>query len=206
MADDAGKEVARSDADIVAALGRRSLVLIGMMGAGKSSVGRRLALRLGIPFTDADSEIERAAGMSIPDIFAIRGESEFRYGEARVIQRLLEGGPQVLATGGGAFMNPGTRAAIARMGVSIWLKAELDVLMRRVKRRQDRPLLQTEDPAATLQRLMQERYPVYAEADVTVQSREVSHDRIVEEIVCALAGSIVAPRARPAPASKEDRP
>jgi shikimate kinase len=163
-------------------------------------------LRLGIPFTDADSEIERAAGMSIPDIFAIRGESEFRSGEARVIQRLLEGGPQVLATGGGAFMNAATRAAIVRMGVSIWLKAELDVLMRRVKRRQDRPLLQTEDPGATLQRLMQERYPVYAEADVTVQSREVPHDRIVEEIVCALGSSIVAPRARPAPASEEDRP
>jgi shikimate kinase len=206
MADDVGKDVARADADILAALGRRSLVLIGMMGAGKSSVGRRLALRLGIPFTDADSEIERAAGMSIPDIFAMRGESEFRSGEARVIQRLLEGGPQVLATGGGAFMNAATRAAIARMGVSIWLKAELDVLMRRVKRRQDRPLLQTEDPGATLQRLMQERHPVYAEADVTVQSREVPHDRIVEEIVCALGSSMVAPRARPAPASEADRP
>jgi shikimate kinase len=126
--------------------------------------------------------------MTIPDIFATRGEAEFRAGEARVIARLLESAPQILATGGGAFMNPDTRAAIAAKGISIWLKAEFDVLMKRIKRRHDRPLLKTEDPGATLRKLMDERYPVYALADVTVQSREVLHDRIVDEIVSALAG------------------
>jgi shikimate kinase len=159
-----------------------------MMGSGKSSIGRRVALRLGIPFVDADAEIEKAAGMSISDIFAIRGEAEFRTGETRVIARLLEGGPQVLATGGGAFMNPDTRAAIAAKGISIWLKAEFDVLMKRIRRRQDRPLLRTEDPAATLRKLMEERDPIYALADLTVQSRDVLHDKIVDEIVSGLAG------------------
>jgi shikimate kinase len=197
------QEVAnRPEAAVVAALGRRSIVLVGMMGAGKSSVGRRVALRLGIPFVDADTEIEKAAGMSINDIFAIRGEGEFRAGEARVILRLLEGGPQVLATGGGAFINPDTRAAIAAKGISIWLKAEPDVLMKRIKRRQDRPLLHTADPAATLRKLLDEREPVYALADLTVQSREVTHDRIVDEIVGAIAGRIGAPCAVP-PASGE---
>ncbi len=179
---------ARPEAAIVAALGKRSVVLVGMMGAGKSSIGRRVALRLSIPFVDADAEIEKAAGMTIPDIFAIRGEAEFRAGEARVIARLLESAPQVLATGGGAFMNPDTRAAIAAKGISIWLKAEFEVLMKRIKRRHDRPLLKTEDPGATLRKLMDERYPVYALADLTIQSREVLHDRIVDEIVSALAG------------------
>jgi shikimate kinase len=197
------QEVAnRPEAVVVAALGRRSVVLVGMMGAGKSSVGRRVALRLGIPFVDADTEIEKAAGMAISDIFAIRGEAEFRAGEARVILRLLEGGPQVLATGGGAFINPDTRAAIAAKGISIWLKAEPDVLMKRIKRRQDRPLLRTADPAATLCKLLDEREPVYALADLTVQSREVTHDRIVDEIVGAIAGRIGAPCAVP-PASGE---
>ena len=172
---------------IVAALGVRSLVLVGMMGAGKSSIGRRLAARLGIGFVDADLEIEKAAGMTVPDIFASHGEQEFRAGEARVIVRLLESPPQVLATGGGAFMNAETRAAIAAKGVSIWLKAEFDVLMKRIRRRQDRPLLKTDDPAATLQELIAVRYPFYALADLTVQSREVPHDRIVDEIVSALA-------------------
>src|SRR5262245_403990 len=128
-------ETAAPEAEIVAQLGARSIVLVGMMGAGKSSIGRRLAARLGVAFVDADAEIEKAAGMSISDIFTTRGEPEFRSGEARVIARLLEGGPQVLATGGGAFMNPDTRAAIAAKGVSLWLKAEFDVLMRRIKRR-----------------------------------------------------------------------
>jgi shikimate kinase len=197
------QEVAnRPEAAVVAALGRRSIVLVGMMGAGKSSVGRRVALRLGIPFVDADTEIEKAAGMAITDIFAIRGEAEFRAGEARVILRLLEGGPQVLATGGGAFINPDTRAAIAAKGISIWLKAEPDVLMKRIKRRQDRPLLRTADPAATLRKLLDEREPVYALADLTVQSREVTHDRIVDEIVGAIAGRVGAPCAAP-PASGE---
>src|SRR5262252_1160315 len=129
---------------IVSRLGDRSIVLIGMMGVGKSSIGRRLGARLGIPFVDADAEIERAAGMSITDIFARHGEAAFRSGEARVIARLLNGGPQVLATGGGAVMNPETRAAIGAKGISVWLKAEFDVLMKRIKRRHDRPLLKTE--------------------------------------------------------------
>ena len=172
---------------IVAALGRRSIVLVGMMGAGKSSVGRRLAARLGIPFVDGDAEIETAAGMTIPEIFDHHGEPYFRAGEARVIARLLESGPQVLATGGGAFINPNTRAVISAKGLSIWLKAEFEVLMRRVRRRADRPLLQTDDPAVTVKQLMAERYPIYAHADLTVQSRDIPHDKIVEEIIDALA-------------------
>jgi len=178
---------ARPEAAIVAALGQRSVVLVGMMGAGKSSIGRRLALRLGVPFVDADAEIEKAAQMTIPELFDRRGEAEFRTGEARVILRLLESGPQVLATGGGAFMNADTRAAIGAKGISIWLKAELEVLMKRIKRRYDRPLLRTDDPGATLRALMDERYSVYALADLTVHSREVPHDKIVDEIVSVLA-------------------
>jgi shikimate kinase len=189
MAHGAAHDVAsRPEAAIVTALGPRSVVLVGMMGAGKSSIGRRLALRLGIPFVDADVEIEKAAGMTISDIFAIRGETEFRTGEARVILRLLESGPQVLATGGGAFTNPDTRSAIGAKGISIWLKAEFDVLMKRIRRRHDRPLLKTDDPGATLRKLIEERDPVYALADLTVQSREVMHEKIVDEIVGALAG------------------
>jgi shikimate kinase len=177
-----------AEAAIVAALGPRSIVLVGMMGAGKSSIGRRLAGRLGIAFVDADAEIEAAHRMSIPDIFATYGEPYFRAGETRVIARLLDGGPQVLATGGGAFMHADTRSAIGAKGVSVWLKADLDVLMRRIKRRQDRPLLKTEDPGETLRKLIDERYPVYAEADITIQSRDVPHDKIVDEIMAALAG------------------
>lgn len=180
----------RPETVLAEALGPRSLVLIGMMGAGKSSIGRRLGLRLGIPFVDADTEIEKAAGMNIPDIFAAHGEPDFRAGEARVIARLLESAPQVLATGGGAYMNAETRALIARKGISIWLKADYDVLMRRIRRRHDRPLLKTDDPGATLLKLIDERYPVYALADLTVQSREVPHDKIVDEIVIALAGHL----------------
>ena len=174
---------------ILPRLGRRSIVLVGMMGVGKSSIGRRLGVRLAVPFVDADAEIEKAAGMSIADIFARHGEADFRSGEARVIARLLDGGPQVLATGGGAVMNPDTRAAIKAKGVSIWLSAEFDVLMRRInKRKEDRPMLMTADPAATLRQLLAEREPVYAQADITVQSREVPHDAIVVEIMRALAG------------------
>ena len=178
---------APSEGAIVALLGGRSVVLVGMMGAGKSSVGRRLAARLGVPFVDADSEIEQAAQMSIPEIFAKYGEAAFRSAETRVIVRLLDGGPQVLATGGGAFMNPETRQAIGARGVSVWLKADLDVLIRRVKRRSDRPLLQTDDPAETLQRLLTERSPTYQQADLTIHSREVPHEKIVDEILSALA-------------------
>jgi len=177
-----------SPAAIVTALGRRSIVLVGMMGVGKSSVGRRLSARLAIPFVDADTEIEKAAGMSIEDIFSQHGEAYFRSGEARVIARLLESGPQVLATGGGAFINPTTRDTIRTKGVSVWLKADFDVLMRRInKRRNDRPLLQTADPGETLRALLVEREPIYALADLTVQSREVAHDAIVADIVAALA-------------------
>jgi shikimate kinase len=173
---------------ILAGLDRRSIVLVGMMGAGKSSVGRRLSGRLGIPLVDADTEIEKAAGMSIPDIFARHGEADFRSGEARVIARLLESGPQVLATGGGAFMNEDTRAVIKAKGVSVWLNAEFDVLMRRInKRKNERPLLQTADPAATLEQLLAVRNPIYAQADVTVQSREVPHETIVAEIIASIA-------------------
>jgi len=161
---------------------------VGMMGVGKSSVGRRLAVRLSIPFVDADSEIETAAKMTIPEIFARHGEPYFRSGEARVIARLLEGGPQVLATGGGAFMNADTRALIRQKGVSVWLHADLDVLLRRTsKRRSDRPLLQTDDPSETLRALLAEREPVYALADLTVQSRDVPHEAIVADVMTALA-------------------
>ncbi len=197
----------RPEAAIVAALGPRSVALVGMMGAGKSSIGRRLALRLGIPFVDADVEIEKAAGMTINDIFSVRGEAEFRAGEARVILRLLESGPQVLATGGGAFTNPDTRIAIGAKGISIWLKAEFDVLMKRIRRRHDRPLLKTDDPGATLRKLMEEREPVYALADLTVQSREVMHEKIVDEIVSALASRMGAAWATPgAPADGGHEP
>jgi shikimate kinase len=174
--------------DILAALGNRSVVLVGMMGAGKSSIGRKLAAALETAFVDADTEIETAAGMSIPDIFASKGESYFRAGEARVIARLLEAGPQVLATGGGAFMHAGTRDAIRAKGISIWLKADFEVLVRRIKRRTDRPMLKTVNPAQTLKALIAERYPVYAEADITIWSRDVPHETIVAEILVALAG------------------
>jgi shikimate kinase len=182
--------VSPMEAIVTKALGRRSIVLVGMMGSGKSSIGRRLALRLGIPFSDADAEIEKAAGMSIPDIFSVRGEAEFRYGEARVILRLLENGPQVLATGGGAFMNSDTRAAIASKGISIWLNADFDVLLKRIRRRQDRPLLKTADPAETLRKLIEERYPVYALADLTVESRDIPHEKIVDEILGLVAAHL----------------
>jgi shikimate kinase len=195
---------ARPEAAIVAALGHRSVVLVGMMGAGKSSIGRRLASRLGVAFVDADSEIEKAAQMTIPELFARRGEAEFRTGEARVILRLLESGPQVLATGGGAFMNPDTRAAIGAKGLSIWLKAEFEVLMKRIKRRHDRPLLATDDPGATLRRLMDDRYSVYALADLIVQSREVPHDKIVDEIVGVLAERTGAGCVASSPSAKGD--
>ncbi len=174
-------------APILARLGSRSIVLTGMMGVGKSSIGRRLAARLGVPFVDADAEIEKSANMSIADVFARHGEDYFRSGEARVIARLLDSGPQILASGGGAVMNADTRAAIKARGVSIWLKADFDVLMRRIaKRKHERPMLHTDDPAETLRQLLITREPVYALADLTVQSREVPHDAIVAEIMRAL--------------------
>jgi shikimate kinase len=195
-----GAHPAASAAAILAPLGGRSVVLVGMMGVGKSSIGRRVAARLAIPFVDADTEIEKAAGMSVADIFAHHGEPDFRKGEARVIARLLENGPQVLATGGGAFMNPNTRDAIRAKAVSIWLKADLEVLLRRLsKRKNERPLLQTDDPAETLRALLAEREPIYAQADLTVYSHEVAHDSIVAVIITALASFL---QATPSPSER----
>ena len=171
----------RPEAAIVRALGTRSIVLVGMMGAGKSSVGRRLAARLGLAFVDADAEIESAAGMTIPEIFAKHGEADFRSGEKRVIARLLDNGPQVLATGGGAVMDQETRDLIHIKGISVWLKADLDVLVKRTKRRNDRPL------ADKMKDLLPLREPVYALSDVVVQSRDEPHENIVDEIIAKLA-------------------
>jgi shikimate kinase len=167
-------------------LAGRSVVLVGLMGAGKSTVGRRLAGRLDLPFKDADAEIEAAAGMSVADIFATHGETYFREGERRVIARLLQEGPSVLATGGGAFMNPETRAWIAQSGVSIWLKAEFEVLMKRVRKRSNRPLLKNPDPESSMRQLMAARQPVYALADLTVESRDIPHERVVDDTLHAL--------------------
>jgi shikimate kinase len=169
------------------ALGSRSIVLIGLMGAGKTAVGRRLANRLELPFTDADAEIELAAGQTVSEIFAEHGEPYFREGESRVIARLLLAGPQVLATGGGAYMSAGTRANIKSRGISVWLKADLAVLLHRVRRRDNRPLLAAGEPEAVMRELMQKRYPVYAKADITVESRDVPHDVMVSDVVEALA-------------------
>jgi shikimate kinase len=158
-----------------------------MMGAGKSSIGRRLAGRLGMAFIDADSEIEQAANASIPEIFERHGEAYFRDGERRVIQRLLDGKPKVLATGGGAYMQPETRAAIKQAGISIWLKADRDLLLSRVKRRAGgRPMLAQGDPAEIIDRLIAERYPVYADAEIHVQSRDVAHEAVIDDILVAL--------------------
>jgi shikimate kinase len=173
-----------------ARLGARSIVLVGMPGSGKTSIGRRLAQYLGVEFVDADQEIEAAAGMSIPDIFSQHGEPYFRAGEARVIARLLDKGPQVIATGGGAFANPDTRALVRARALSIWLKADVDLLLRRVKRKNDRPLLRVADPEAVLKRLLAEREAVYAEADITVTSLDVPHEAVVEALVKALTGKL----------------
>lgn len=167
-------------------LGTDSIVLVGMMGCGKSAIGRRLANCLKLKFVDADDEIEKAAGKSISEIFEEHGETEFRDGERKVIARLLNGGPQVLATGGGAFMDPETRERVREKGISIWLKADLDVLMRRVSRRDHRPLLKTGNPQAIMARLMKERYPIYGQAEIVAESREVPHDQIVSEIIAQL--------------------
>lgn len=175
---------------IKSVLGNKSIVMVGMMGCGKSAVGRRLASKLGLPFVDADEEIEKAAGKSIEDIFAEHGEPYFRDGERKVLARLLRTGPQVLATGGGAFMNADSRAAIEQTGVSVWLKAELPLLLRRVAKRSNRPLLKTGDPEVVMQNLMDVRYPVYALADITVQSRDVPHEAIVGEILRCLADKL----------------
>ena len=173
------------------ALGARSLVMVGLMGCGKSAIGRRLAGRLGMSFVDADDEIEDAAGQSIAEIFDEHGEAYFREGERKVIKRLLANGPQVLATGGGAFMDAETRANIRDRGISIWLKADLSVLMQRVSRRDHRPLLKNGDPEEVMRRLMKDRYPTYAEADITTESLDVPHDSIVKQIINRLKTKLV---------------
>lgn len=175
----------------------RTVALVGMMGAGKSSVGRRLAAALGLPFFDADCEIEQAAGKTIAEIFEAYGEAEFRRGERQVIARLLQQPPCVLATGGGAILDPATRALMRAHAISIWLRSDLDTLMRRIERRDSRPLLRTPDPRGTLARLLAERAPLYAEADLVVDSAPGPHWRTVEACIQALAGH--APRAPAAP-------
>lgn len=175
------------------ALGARSIVLIGMMGCGKSAIGKRLASTMELRFIDADDEIERAAGMTINEIFAQYGEEHFRDRERLVIERLLTGGPQVLATGGGAFMSEVTRNNVAAHGISVWLRAELPVLMRRVMRRDNRPLLKTANPEARMRELLDQRTPIYALADISVESRDVQHDVIVNEILTRLAAKLASP-------------
>jgi shikimate kinase len=176
--------------ELVALLAGRPLVVVGMMGAGKTTVGKRVAARLGRRFVDSDEEIERAAQMTIPEIFAQRGEPEFRSGETRVIARLLREPDLVLATGGGAFINPDTRALIRDNAVSVWIKADFDLLFARVSKRSNRPLLQTADPQATLKALIDARYPVYAEADVTVVSRDVPHESVAGDLIAAVIAAL----------------
>ncbi|MET3901148.1 shikimate kinase [Devosia sp. UYZn731] len=172
--------------DLINALDGRPLVLVGMMGAGKTTVGRRLAGQLGRSFLDSDDEIEKAAQMTIPEIFAQRGEPEFRAGEARVIARVLKDRDIILATGGGAFVSAETRAQVKAGAVSVWLKADFDLLFARVSRRSNRPLLKTANPRATLQKLIEDRYPIYAEADVTVVSRDVPQDVVAADLIEAV--------------------
>ncbi len=180
--------VNRPEAAIIKALlGKRSIVIIGLMGAGKSTIGKRVAQMLGLPFIDADAEIESVSRMTIPELFETYGEPEFRDLEHRVIKRILRTGPRVLATGGGAFMNEATRKVIAKAGIAVWLKADIDVLMERVSRKSNRPLLKTKDPRATMQQLVEQRYPVYGSADITVMSRDEKKDVMAAEVVEALS-------------------
>ena len=184
------REVRREE--VLARLAGRPIVLVGMMGAGKTTVGRRLATRLARNFVDSDEEVEKAANMTIPDIFAAHGEADFRAGEARVIARLLRDADIVLGTGGGAFINPETRALVRAHAVSVWIKADFELLFQRVSRRSNRPLLKTANPRETLQTLIEARYPVYAEADITIVSRDVPQDQVAGEIIDALAGHLAA--------------
>ncbi len=173
-------------AELVERLGSRPIVLVGLMGAGKTAIGRRVAATLGLPFVDSDHEIETASRMSVPELFEKYGEAEFRALEQRVIARLLLDGARVLATGGGAFMNGDTRAAILEGAVSVWLKADLDTLMGRVMKKQNRPLLKTDDPRAVMERLIAIRYPVYAEANITVRTRDERREVIADEVIAAV--------------------
>jgi shikimate kinase len=177
---------AENTADLLARLGQRSIVFVGLMGAGKTAIGRKVAGMLGLPFTDSDHEIESVSRMTIPDLFERYGEAEFRSLEQRVIVRVLESGPQVLSTGGGAFMNAQTREAIAIYGLSVWLKADVDTLLDRVSKKQNRPLLKNADPRAVLEKLIAERNPVYALADVTVATRDERKEVIADEVIEAI--------------------
>ncbi|MDX8523151.1 shikimate kinase [Mesorhizobium sp. MSK_1335] len=177
-------------AALIEALGSRSIVFVGLMGAGKTAIGRKVAMILSLPFMDSDQEIESVSRMTVPELFERYGEPEFRALEQRVILRLLENGPQVLSTGGGAFMNAQTRGAITAYGVSVWLKADLDLLMERVSKKQNRPLLKNPDPRAVLERLMGERYPVYATADLIVPTRDDRKEIIASEVVAALCAHL----------------
>lgn len=172
--------------ELLRRLGHRPIVLIGMMGAGKTTVGRRLAAKLGRHFVDSDEEVEKAAGMTIEDIFRTHGEADFRAGEVKVIARLLKDEGIVLGTGGGAFINPETRALVKASAVSVWIKADFDLLFQRVSRRSNRPLLKTANPRETLQKLIDVRYPTYAEAHVTVVSRDVPQDQVAAEVIDAV--------------------
>ncbi len=171
-----------------ATLGKRNLIFVGLMGAGKSVIGRLTAQALSLPFVDTDAEIERVSRMTVAELFAAYGEPEFRALETRVMARLLEGGPRVISTGGGAFVNENTRKVIQEGGVSVWLKADLDVLWERVNKRDHRPLLKTENPKQTLKNLMDQRYPLYAEADLTVPSGNVRKEAMVTNVLSALIG------------------
>jgi shikimate kinase len=177
---------AENTADLLARLGSRSIVFVGLMGAGKTAIGRKVGGMLGLPFTDSDHEIESVSRMTIPDLFERYGEAEFRSLEQRVIVRVLESGPQVLSTGGGAFMNEQTREAIATYGLSVWLKADVDTLLDRVSKKQNRPLLKNADPRAVLEKLMLERNPVYALSDVTVATRDERKEVIAGEVIEAI--------------------
>lgn len=172
--------------ELLQRLGHRPIVLIGMMGAGKTTVGRRLASKLGRHFVDSDEEVEKAAGMTIEDIFRTHGEADFRAGEVKVIARLLKDEGIVLGTGGGAFINPETRALVNASAVSVWIKADFDLLFQRVSRRSNRPLLKTANPRETLQKLIDVRYPIYSEAHVTVVSRDVPQDQVAAEVIDAV--------------------
>ncbi len=186
------KVIEETDAGaLLSALGERNVVFVGLMGAGKTAIGRKVASRLGLIFIDSDQEIEHAARMTIPDIFERYGEPEFRALEERVLKRLLSHGPQVVATGGGAFMNAEIRAAIGAHGVSVWLNADIDTLMERVVKKKNRPLLRTADPRAVMERLMSERYPVYRQADVSVVTRNAQRDVIAEEVLSRLAAFLL---------------
>ena len=189
---------AESTTHLLARLGTRSVVFVGLMGAGKTAIGRKVATTLGLPFADSDMEIESVSRMSIADLFERYGEAEFRSLEQRVILRVLESGPQILSTGGGAFMNAQTRAAIAGRGISVWLKADIDILMDRVSKKQNRPLLKNADPRGVLERLMAERYPIYALADVTVPTRDERKEVIAEEVIEALGRHLSTSDAVPA--------